>query len=176
MSVMTEPRTDVDAKAFKVVSTSLRIELEAVGWAWEFAADELYSALRERVEFDQDHVDNVVLVVSELATNAVKYGAMPLDKYPGKNIWLGLSLWPRWTLVTVDDCDREVHQPVPADAADDLPVSGRGLFIVQTLAERFWWHQRHMSKTANAVALRTSVELDEHDLVVLDRLEKGEDE
>lgn len=162
---------DVFTEQFKAVSTSLRIELEAVSRAREFAADELYSALREQVECDRDHIDNVVLVVSELVTNAVKYGALPHGEPPGRNIWLELGLWPKWTLVTVDDRDREVHKPVLTNADDDLPESGRGLFIVQTLAARFWWRPRRMSKTANAVVLRTRVELDEDDFNILDRLE-----
>lgn len=178
---ITELRADAEADVYadqiRAVVRSLPIEAETVGRARGTAA----KAMRNELGMvDKEHVDDVVLTVSELVTNALRHGAMrlegPLAKYSGKNITLEIGIWPKWTLITVDDRDREVHEPVFADDADDLRESGRGLFIVRTVAERFWWDQKHMSKTANAVILRSGVEPDEHDLAVLDRLEKGEGE
>jgi hypothetical protein len=97
-------------------------------------------------KLDGDHVDDVVLVVSELTTNAIKYGGAS-----SRNIYLEIVVWSKWTLIAVADRTHEVSEVASANDEDgDLRESGRGLDIVEILAERWWWHPREFSKTANA--------------------------
>lgn len=122
--------------------------------------------LVDQARLDAEHVSDVVLVVSELVTNAIKYGANGR-----RNICLDVEVWSKWTLITVDDCDPHVYEAAPERDGDDLPESGRGLLIVRAYAERFWWDQKLISKTANAVICRTGITLTDEDNALLDGLE-----
>ncbi|MFE3829685.1 ATP-binding protein [Streptomyces sp. NPDC059092] len=75
----------------------------------------------------EEHADNVQLVVSELVTNAVRYGTEP-----GDSVLVVLAV--------MDTCVRiEVRDPVRRRpcfrAASDERGRGRGLFIVEAPAE-----------------------------------------
>lgn len=156
---MTEPPA-----ALKLTEKSFLIEASAVARARRFAERLLVAEFG----LDDEHVDAVVLVVSELTTNAIKYGAAGR-----RNIGVRFEIWPRWTLVIVDDRDATVRPRKVADPGE-LAESGRGLEIVQFLAARFWWRPLRFSKTANAVVLRTDVKLTADDEAILDRLQHGE--
>lgn len=80
---------------------------------------------------DSDLSCTVALLVAELAGNAVRHG-----RVPGRDFKLRLSLDSGRVRVEVSDAS-SVHPPtvVHAPAADD--VSGRGLVLVDVLADRW---------------------------------------
>ncbi|WP_205471599.1 ATP-binding protein [Nocardioides sp. SYSU D00038] len=81
-----------------------------------------------------DAVDVVELCVSELVTNAVVHA--------GTGSALGLAVDDGLLTVTVRDRGRvESQAPRPADEPDPLRVHGRGLRLVETLADR-WGSER----------------------------------
>lgn len=154
--------TDLPAEAIAAAGRTLRIAPESVATAREFTA----RFLTDNAKLDDDHVDDVVLVVSELTTNSVKYGGNGR-----RNIYLDVEVWSKWTLVKVDDRSSAANETEPAAAGDGLRESGRGLLVVRTIAERFWWHPRLISKTANAGILRPGIMLTDADNTILDDLE-----
>lgn len=116
---------------------------------------------------DADHVEAVVLVVSELVTNALRYGAAGRD-----NVWLDIEIYEKWTIVGVDDRESQIYAS-RHDPDDTLRLSGRGREIVEFISARTWWTRRKHSKTAFAAILRTGVTPDAQDLALLDQLERG---
>ncbi|MDN3358909.1 ATP-binding protein [Actinomadura sp. DC4] len=119
------------------------------------------SILAEVAAVDVDHVDDVVLAVSELVTNALRHavGSGPLS--------VQLVIRPRWTHVYVADPDPTV--PTPALAADDLAPSGRGVPIVGELG-LLWFVAEDHGKTAHAVITRTDEKLTDDERDALMRL------
>ncbi|MGI5233767.1 ATP-binding protein [Actinoallomurus sp. CA-142502] len=96
---------------------------------------------------DAQHVDDVILVVSELVTNAVRHAA------GGKTLRLGVAVHDRWTHVLVEDPDSTV--PAPPPDPDQLSESGRGLAeIVIPLCALFRFEVRRSGKVAHAVIAR----------------------
>ena len=84
--------------------------------------------------------DVPVLLVSELVTNAIRHGEPPLE----------LRAAARGAGVRVEVHDGAVDPPVlapqaPADAP--LPESGRGLYLVASLADRWGWDGHSAGKT-----------------------------
>ncbi|MGH3380730.1 MAG: ATP-binding protein [Actinoallomurus sp.] len=157
-------KTQRTPTALAAAGRSLLITPEAVKDGRDFAAARLtrYAAVHDLAGVDQVHIDDVKVCVSELVTNAIKYGSGP-DR---TNINLEISIWPRWTRVTVDDRDPEVPNAVPV--AEEMAESGRGLMIVSLYAARFWWGKGLISKTANAAILHTGVTLTDEDEIALD--------
>lgn len=158
MTAISELRAEPIAaiwRPFAIAPESVKVAREFTTWF-----------LAEEVRLGGEHAADVVLVVSELVTNAIRYGGNGR-----KNISLELGIWSKWTLITVDDRDPTVHEPAPASTGDDLRESGRGLQIVEALAARWWWTPRQISKTCNAVVLRTGVTLTDEDHSLLDCLE-----
>ncbi|WP_252395722.1 ATP-binding protein [Streptantibioticus parmotrematis] len=97
-------------------------------------------------------VDDARLVVSELVGNVVHH-AVPDDgrSCPGapRRIDVALRQWPKWLFIEVVDED-STPPSLPAaeafspDLSEDLPEallpdSGRGLLIIQRLADALWW-------------------------------------
>lgn len=107
-------------------------------------------APREAREFVRDHVtderaqglarlDDVLLVVSELVTNAVQAGA--------KRIVVELELGPqRLVLTVVDDATGQPH----VKAANDSATNGRGLALVDSLADTWVVKKRGTGKGVTA--------------------------
>ncbi|GLY90869.1 ATP-binding protein [Actinoallomurus iriomotensis] len=126
---------------------------ESVTQARRFAE----GVLAEVAELDADHVDDVVLVVSELITNAVREVArLNRAQDDGRPVHLGLAVRPRWTHIsavdTAPDLPRETgHGP--------LPTSGRGIPIIRHLAAMTWVERADEHKTVHVVVTRTGVEL-----------------
>ena len=115
------------------------------------------SVLAEVAETDADHVDDVVLVVSELITNAVREVAkLDLSQGDARSVRLGVAVHPRWThLFAVDTAPAlpvETHR-------GPLAGSGRGIPIIKSLAALTWVDQDENGKTVHAVVTRTDVEL-----------------
>lgn len=105
------------------------------------------------IDWELPHlVDDVRLAVSELVGNVVHH-AVPDDclARPGvpRRIDVTLRKWPKWLFVGVADEDSspptfpagEVFSPelVGGLAEAVLPDHGRGLLIVQRLADALWW-------------------------------------
>ncbi|MFB7632574.1 ATP-binding protein [Streptomyces sp. NPDC056149] len=85
-------------------------------------------------------VDNALLVVTELLTNALRYGLTkpagpPRDAAPHP-LWLGLLRCRDLVLCTV--CDHSPDVPVLREP-DHLAQSGRGLHIIDCLSSSWGW-------------------------------------
>jgi serine/threonine-protein kinase RsbW len=90
------------------------------------ARTEVLAALGSRL--DQEHMDTVRLLISELVTNAVRHGA------DGEPVQLHAQ-WNSHLRVEVMDHGRG-FAPKPRSAPVDEP-GGYGLFLVGTLADRW---------------------------------------
>ena len=79
--------------------------------------------------------DDAVLVVSELVTNALRYGTGSPDGQPG--IWLRLLTQPPYLMCLVTDASRDIplRRPAGADA-----VTGRGLQVIESCCRQWGWH------------------------------------
>lgn len=86
------------------------------------------------------HSDDAVLVITELAANAVAH-AVPRAPAGEAEVWLGLLLDPGHVVLTVSDPGDNAPEFTGADAAD-LREHGRGLCIVDALAEEWGWTLR----------------------------------
>ncbi|MDH2391921.1 ATP-binding protein [Streptomyces sp. HNM0663] len=97
-------------------------------------------------------VDDVRLVVSELVDNVVHHSVPDsVRARPGgsRRVDVSLRKWPKWLFVGVADEDSsppvsptgEIFMPhLVGDLPEAvLPDSGRGLLIVQRLADALWW-------------------------------------
>ena len=119
---------------------------EAVKRARRFAAERLTGAAPE-------FVDDVTLCASELLGNAVRYaekhGPPSMCATPG--IWLGVRSLNRYVHLLARD-----PYPVPPRrrTATEEDESGRGLFIVRTLAAAVWTELRKFDKTVHVIVCR----------------------
>ena len=126
---------------------------ESVAQARRFAE----GVLAEVAESDVDHVDDVVLVVSELITNAVREVVRANRVQAGaRPVHLGIAARPRWTHISAVD----TAPALPKETGHGpLPISGRGIPIIRALAALTWVECGRSSKTIHAVVARTGVEL-----------------
>lgn len=118
------------------------------------------NVLEEVAETDPEHVDDVVLVVSELITNSVREVA----RIAGESVRLGVATGPRWTrLYAVDDA------PTLPEHTDRglLAGSGRGIPIINSLAAMTWIDQGERDKAIHVVLTRTGVTLTPQERQVL---------
>jgi hypothetical protein len=164
MRTMSDAHIDIGLTA-----RTLRASTENVSHARAFAR----RALDEIAQTDPSHVDDVILVLSELVTNAVTHTDT-------RSVSVELEISRGWTGVIVRDQDPRVHgsirglrvRELPAAllwwacrlasaliGRDDLRVSRRGLKIVKQVTVRFWWKRTPLGKRAHAVILRTGVTL-----------------
>jgi signal transduction histidine kinase len=120
------------------------------------------SLLAEVAKIDGDHVDDVVLAVSELVTNAIRHAV-------GEGqLSVRLAIRPRWTHLYVADPDSTVPMPAPA-VGDGLALSGRGVPIVGELG-LLWFVVEDHGKTAHAVIMRADEKLTDDERDALMRL------
>ncbi len=82
-------------------------------------------------------VDNAAIIVSELLSNALRYGLtpvqLPVQAHP---VWLGLLR--RGTTVLCAVCDPGTDVPVLKEP-DHLAETGRGLHVIDALSEAWGW-------------------------------------
>ncbi|MFE0376328.1 ATP-binding protein [Streptomyces inhibens] len=101
-----------------------RRERRSVPLAREFARNAL-------ADWDLEHLaDDVLLCVSELATNALLHGVPPGRGY---QLWLSLEEDGMVRVEVHDSGDGEPRVPVPYDEAEG--ETGRGLLLVSALAD-----------------------------------------
>ena len=84
---------------------------------------------------DEDFNHRVVLLTSEAATNAIEHGNR-MD--PGKTIEVELQVFPERVDVSVLDQGSGFDQSTVADPLDEanlLNEGGRGLFLIESLAD-----------------------------------------
>lgn len=93
----------------------------SVGLARQFASDVL-------ADYDVELRDIVVLLVSEVVSNAIQHGG---PHEPSETV--GLALETRSDSIRVEVTDGGAGEPLIGDGALDR-LSGRGLLLVQTLA------------------------------------------
>ncbi len=92
---------------------------------------------------DDESVHAAALLVAELAANSVKHG-----RVPGRDFLLALLLTrpeagPATLRVEVADCRSErLPCPAPVTPPDAWEEHGRGLLIVESLAERWGFQPR----------------------------------
>ncbi|MET7289086.1 ATP-binding protein [Streptomyces sp. NPDC005573] len=126
------------------------LDPSAVASAASCALPARYEAVREARRFtrgtlDQwdvgDRFDDICLVVSELATNALRH-ALPDGDTGGSerppSVRLHLMRWTDRLVCAVRDPSHET--PVPRDSDDFSAESGRGLFLVDSFADSWGWH------------------------------------
>ncbi|MCW5249706.1 ATP-binding protein [Streptomyces sp. SHP 1-2] len=88
-----------------------------------------------------DHLgDDAVLVLTELAANAMAH-ALPSPAAGEPEVRLGLALGTGHLTLTVSDSGDNAPVPGPSDGSA-LRERGRGLRIVEALAEEWGWHPR----------------------------------
>ena len=92
-------------------------------------------------DYDVDVRETVVLLVSELVSNAVQHGG-PHDSLAT----VGLEVETRSDRVRVEVADAGTGAPRPGDGAVEHP-SGRGLLLVEALASRWGCEQLPVGKT-----------------------------
>ncbi|MDF2255708.1 ATP-binding protein [Streptantibioticus ferralitis] len=83
-------------------------------------------------------VDNAAIIVSELLSNAMRYGLATAQELPAPAhpVWLGLLL--RGTTVLCAVCDPGTGVPVLKEP-DHLAETGRGLHVIDALSESWGW-------------------------------------
>ncbi|MFD3497817.1 ATP-binding protein [Streptomyces sp. NPDC058676] len=114
-------------------SAALRIKCSGEGFALAraFTRDTLHCwSLGHRS-------DDAVLVITELAANAVAH-AVPRAAAGEPEVWLGLLLDPGHVVLTVSDSGDNTPAFTGGDTTD-LREHGRGLCIVDALAEEWGW-------------------------------------
>ncbi|MFC5719365.1 ATP-binding protein [Streptomyces gamaensis] len=108
--------------------------------AWRFTAPALASSVprarhavrdllrHQRVPLDADLLQGLLLIVSELVTNAVQHAALLSPE-----VAVEISLGAQWVRVAVED--DHPYRPKPLHADEDR-IGGRGLLLVQTIADQ----------------------------------------
>ncbi|MFF0159874.1 ATP-binding protein [Streptomyces sp. NPDC005263] len=87
------------------------------------------------IPYDCDTHHALTLIVAELAANAVQHGRLP-----GRDFHLALTHDATTVRIEVTDT-RTDGEPIAA-TPNDLHDTGRGLLLVEHLADRWHWHPR----------------------------------
>lgn len=83
-----------------------------------------------------DPIDDAALIVSELVTNAFRYGTGPLV--------LRLTVADGYLIIGVQD-NKPASTPSPKDVPDTQP-DGRGLKLISAIASRWGWDHENGHK------------------------------
>lgn len=93
------------------------------------------------IPYGTDPHDAIVLIVAELAANAVQHGHVP-----GRDFHLCLHVTPDGRTVRVEVTDsrgeRHPRRPTAPEETDGTDETGRGLLLVSRLATRWDWRPR----------------------------------
>ncbi|ARZ66776.1 ATP-binding protein [Streptomyces sp. HU2014] len=107
--------------------------------AWRFTAPALDSSVprarhavrdllrHQRVALGEDLLQGLLLIVSELVTNAVRHAALLSPE-----VSVEVSLGPDWVRVAVED--DHPYRPKPLEAGEDQ-IGGRGLLLVKAISD-----------------------------------------
>jgi anti-sigma regulatory factor (Ser/Thr protein kinase) len=87
------------------------------------------------IPYDCDAHHALTLIVAELAANAVQHG-----RVPGRDFHLALAYDA--TTVRIEVTDTRTEGVPVAAMPTDLRDTGRGLLLVEHLADRWDWHSR----------------------------------
>jgi anti-sigma regulatory factor (Ser/Thr protein kinase) len=90
---------------------------------------------RGGVPYDCDTHHALTLIVAELAANAVQHG-----RVPGRDFHLALARDA--TTVRIEVTDTRTEGTPVAAVPGDLRDTGRGMLLVEHLADRWDWHPR----------------------------------
>lgn len=97
-------------------------------------------------------VDDAVLCTSELVGNAVRHASCPYADAPAAR-WISVGVrWEDSGCVSVEVGDDDPRPPRPAppgddiDDIDELALCGRGLGIVEGVADHLWWERAGRGK------------------------------
>ena len=152
---------------------ALRVHGASVAAGRRFAEDVVSAQVA-----DPDHAHTIVLVVSELLTNALRAArTMVADglvagwRHQDRPLRLGVTATGRWTHVRVADPDPRPF-PEPRDG-EPLAETGRGLPIVDALAVARWVRYRRDGKTVHAVVAAPGLKLTETDVATIRMVAKG---
>ncbi len=85
---------------------------------------------RQRVPLREDLLHGLLLIVSELVTNAVQHAALLSPE-----VAVEVSLGPEWVRVAVEDSHPYRPRPLDAGTEDEMRTGGRGLLLVQATVE-----------------------------------------
>lgn len=116
---------------------------EAVAEARRFVADHLAQLTPALTD---SQLDDVRLIVSELVTNAVRYGTEPGDR-------VRVVVTPAADTVRIEVHDPERRRPHFKPVSDERP-GGRGLLIVEAIAARWGVDERPFGKSVWAEVAR----------------------
>ncbi|WP_371790939.1 ATP-binding protein [Streptomyces sp. NBC_01471] len=123
---------ETDAASVRFTACALPAGGQAVGEGRRFTGSLLHDWALSPL------VDNAALIVSELLSNALRYGlgALPAWSGPGQAVWLGMLRRRGTVLFAV--CDPSTAVPRLKEP-DFLAQSGRGLHIIDCLSETWGW-------------------------------------
>lgn len=86
-------------------------------------------------------LDDVVLCASELVGNAVQHADRPVvGSVEDRRISVGVRCWA-WSALFLEIGDYDRRMPELAECPDAMTLGGRGLLIVDKLADRLWWER-----------------------------------
>lgn len=89
------------------------------------------------IPYDTDVHDTLTLLVAELAANAVRHG-----RVPGRDFLLRLTAHEATVRIEVTDTRGERLPAPPGGVPGPDRTGGRGLLLVECLAERWGWYPR----------------------------------
>jgi anti-sigma regulatory factor (Ser/Thr protein kinase) len=131
-------------------SLELAVALSAVARARHWTANVLSPAgsAKAAIPREQELIDNIVLLVSELVTNAIQAAGSTGSGGSRARVWLAIERSAERVRIEVHD---SASVPIPRQSrtgcpADDDEESGRGLAVIAALASDWGWHPDAVGK------------------------------